>query len=200
MRRGVQKARMRNIGTTLRGDNELQRGNQMKLHKLVLSLTASLFIVDAYAAGAPVGYVFQPDSPIRANEMNANFQELADRIDAVELSPPSAAGKLYIFATNSAVGGHGRTSMNGWCRSVDASASFCSKQRIQNAIDTIGFEFEAGFSGGWLDEFPSPSSGISTSCQGWSSNNAADSGAVLTATGTDSVGICSAVRPVVCCR
>ena len=190
----------------------------MKLHKVVLSLTASLLISEAHAAGAPVGYIFQPDSQIRANEMNSNFQELADRadaiqtdlnvkhqelssrIDALELASSSAAEKLYIFTVNSYDGAIGRVTMNDGCRSVDASASFCSLQRIKNAIDTRGIEFQAGFSGGWLDEFPTPTGNLSTACDGWTSRLNIRSGVSLSATGYNSRPTCNTALPVVCCR
>ncbi|GAA5186013.1 hypothetical protein [Ferrimonas gelatinilytica] len=42
-----------------------------------------IYMLPAFAlcAGDPVDYQFQPGDPIRAAEVNGNFQELADRID-----------------------------------------------------------------------------------------------------------------------
>lgn len=51
----------------------------MKKHTIVL--LAALSSGSVFAAGIPVGSQFSAGQPARANDVNANFQELADRID-----------------------------------------------------------------------------------------------------------------------
>jgi len=50
---------------------------------LTSSLTLALGASIAISAGAPVGNIFQSGQPAIAADVNANFQELADRIDTV---------------------------------------------------------------------------------------------------------------------
>lgn len=52
-------------------------------NKLIAISVTSAFIVATgflYAAGDPVTHTFQPDTIIKSSEVNANFQDLADRI------------------------------------------------------------------------------------------------------------------------
>ncbi|MFC1779920.1 hypothetical protein ACFLZU_06255 [Thermodesulfobacteriota bacterium] len=53
--------------------------------RLCLFISMGLFCVgNALAEGAPVIYQFQPGTPAKAEEVNANYQELADRIDEIK--------------------------------------------------------------------------------------------------------------------
>lgn len=96
--------------------------------------------------------VFEPDTPIVASEINANFQILADRI-AASSSPIYQNNKLYVFNTGTPVYGHtlGRKAMMETCAGLDSEATFCSVERIEQAIAGDGVDFAADFSGGWLD-------------------------------------------------
>lgn len=62
------------------------------MKSFIRTLVFGLVAVSAssYGAGPPVGYIFEPDTPIRAQEVNSNFQELADRIALLEASLASA--------------------------------------------------------------------------------------------------------------
>lgn len=54
----------------------------MKVFRIgtVVGAVTIVFSANVWAAGAPLQHVFQPNTPARASEVNANFQELADRI------------------------------------------------------------------------------------------------------------------------
>jgi len=72
------------------------------------SLTLALGVSIAISAGAPVGNIFQGGQPAIAADVNANFQELADRLDAIPKTTTydyrdyltTASSKTFSVASN----------------------------------------------------------------------------------------------------
>jgi hypothetical protein len=57
---------------------------KMKIHTIVCAMSVGILLpASVYALGPPVTHIFSNGTPANADDVNANFQELADRISEV---------------------------------------------------------------------------------------------------------------------
>lgn len=163
----------------------------MKYNNIILLL--ALCSTNLFAAGTPVPYTFTAGDTIRASDINANFQELANRIDAQQ----SSGGKLYVFSTPTTYAANtGRKAFNEHCEGIDPSATMCTVDRVVNAHNTIGVTYASGFQGGWVDSWGAGP----TNCYSWGSSSAAQKGSFLSNTGGSYSYTCDIYAPVACCK
>lgn len=154
---------------------------------------------------------FNPGDPIRSSDVNGNFNELASRaqqvsadvdsltvrVQALEAGRSAAVAKLQVFSTTQTfLGDAGRNAMNAACAASDARASFCSRNRYIDAIDSRGIDLTGLVAEGWLDNPPEASGSIN--CQHWNMANAV-AARTLTSEGSEGTGFCSTPHAAVCC-
>ena len=167
--------------------------------KKMIVLAFGIYASNLFAAGTPVPYVFTAGDSIRASEINANFQELANRAATQETS----SGKLYIFSTPASYAADtGRKAFGGHCEGVDANARMCTVALVRNAQNAPGITYDSQFQGGWIDNWTGLDS-TGDNCNGWSMVLAISSsylGAHMTNTGRLNKANCDASYPVVCCK
>ena len=166
----------------------------MKYNNIIL--LSALFTTNLFAAGVPVPYVFTAGDTIRASDINANFQELANRIATQQTS----SDKLYVFSTPASYdSGSGRAAFNGHCENIDPIASMCTIERIKYSQNSLGITFDSQFQGGWIDDGLMLQS--NNSCMGWLNTNPNISGYILTSGGSQSARACAGIpTPIVCCK
>ena len=86
------------------------------MSKITLPLIAYVSCITPLAfsstvhAADPVGYQFSPDTPIRASEINANFQELADRINSLQQQTGTSARVVRSASAANGAGENDRSS------------------------------------------------------------------------------------------
>lgn len=99
--------------------------------KKIILYTASLVLTSVtnsvIAAGAPVGNIFSGGQAASANAVNQNFQELADRIDAI---PGSTSYNYNNYIPT------GNVTYTYSYNQIDTSSSFCYTQRRDTYVHT----------------------------------------------------------------
>ena len=137
--------------------------------KLTIKAFVSLaFLISSplFASGDPVDYQFSPATPIRADEINSNFQELADRIQLIDTSDTSTSTSTTNNTTNYCYDCAlslkltdpinpfvSRAEINSMCRIIDPKLRFCNESSIEQALMYGSYHLitESGFTGGWVD-------------------------------------------------
>ena len=177
--------------------------------------------VNAFAAGAAVPHVFVSGGAIVASEVNANYQNLADRIQTVS-DTVSNTEKLLQFVGNSATsldGSNGIRTMTELCQVTYAGSRMCSTEEYAK---TITFPTMGSASSAWVRPSKVITASLSNdyeasdffagagntsvkglNCSGWSNNNGGsseDSGLVVNEKGAFGQSRCNATLPVSCCK
>lgn len=128
--------------------------------KINLALVTALASQLTFAAGAPVGNQFSSGQPARANEVNENFQELADRIDENTATSTTNAANV---STNAA-------SISNNASSISSNSSNISSNAISINTNTTDISTNADSLAINTDNITTNTSGITANAQSITAN------------------------------
>ena len=170
--------------------------------KIALYLVLTLFFCTAFSAEKPVPHVFEAGKIIKAEEINANFEDLATRIETLSSTLPDGKLILYVTPTSyeiSEIGG--RIAANNACEAIDTNLHFCSVSQVVTGFNYSGVQVPTNFAGAWIDSVSGNDQG-GPSCGGWVSINSTLYGGYISSKGGFFSDRCdyAASRPLLCCK
>ncbi len=128
----------------------------MKLFRKLAVIGGLVMAQAAVAAGAPVAHVFKGGDPASASQVNANFQELADRIAAIPASlvydyrnfgrDPAITQKTFAVTGVGCGGGMAVTEVHAWTAGPAAGQVTLTRTRNDGTADCLkdNFVFNTG--------------------------------------------------------
>lgn len=189
----------------------------MRTFIIVTAMMMSGYVI---AAGAPVSNQFIAGDPIIANDVNANFQELADRIDvnstAISQMLEGQLRQIVGFSTTTVTGHAGLKAITEACSSDFPGSRICTSEEI---VKSTNFPSITPYAEAWvlpvLSGSGNPGSEVNTApaldkysgigfndgryltCGGWAGSNL--QALVVTTEFRFMLVGCASARNVACC-
>ena len=184
----------------------------------LLYIASLIICVNSYAAGDAVTHSFSAGGSIVATEMNANFQDLANRNDATQtqvtqnataisnLQSNEVAVLQYLGNTSTTLdGGQGIRTMNELCQASFSGSRMCTTEEYANTITFPTAELDEAWTRPVLvgldtstsmDSISEQSSSYGLACSGWSSTHPSTKGMVVSGSGKMTTNSCAVSSPV----
>ena len=189
----------------------------MKLYNLIFTLIITSS--SAYATGVTIPNSFSSGTATSAAEMNANFDAVKaavddndSRITTLESSVSAPASQFMGFSSGTTDGAGGLITMGNLCHASFSGSHTCSTIEfagakmngvslsgsawalptvVSSGVYNAGVELVTGISDGNVYDL---------TCRGWTNNATTHYGPTISALGGITMGGCSAVNQVACCK
>ncbi len=187
----------------------------------LLYIASLIICVNSYAAGDAVTHSFSAGGSIVATEMNANFQDLANRNDATQTQVTQNATAISNLQSNEVAvlqylgntpttldGGQGIRAMNELCQASFSGSRMCTTEEYANTITFPAAELDDAWirpvivgldASSAMDTISGQSSSYGLACAGWSSLMPSAKGMVVSGSGEMTTNSCASPVKVSCC-